>query len=574
MKKLLFFLLALASWNASGQLPVAIRSTNGTGVDTVFQHGAATVEDTSSQVLNDSNGQTSLQWSGNRFLYDGSGNVALDWNSRRLFDSTGAGLRLDWGGTALSGGNWTSAGQVFGATALLNGTLGDARYLLQSQATNIVTLAVTNRFALNATRATSLQNGAAASNAVPDYAGELGYTTGDSTNNSGEFIGLFAFTGTSSNNPGGVFTFPYGIGAVGAYANSSGDFAFSAATGDQKPTLKGEGSIPFWLPPANNTPGSDSVYWTGATNLTTSGYGWSVAMPYISGGTLRINSFAGEFIASPALNNTNNITNCIEIAMAAPAGGVAQWPFALCQTRSVNAVSGNYSSYQFDGSAGVTHFPFWTNAFRYSDANWTDVVGIDHINNRVTNSGVSVFANLMTTMGVSGNATLQQWIGGNVQIGDSSKGNVGIGSFGTFKLNTIGTPGAPTFNGVGNVYYNLDGVNGELGVFSAGTTNDYNVIWTTATTIVPKKLTVMSGVASTISDTPVAVSVGASPFSYTNLTGINQEFNFTGATAYSVTKNGAAVAGSLAGDFSGKLAPNSKLVVTYTVAPTMFTNAW
>lgn len=74
--------------------------------------------------------------------------------------------------------------------------------------------------------------------------------------------------------------------------------------------------------------------------------------------------------------------------------------------------------------------------------------------------------------------------------------------------------------------------------------------------------------------TPVAVTVGASPFSFTNNNAGALECYFSGGTAFSVSKNGAAVYGSLIGDSYFVLQPTNKCVITYTVAPTFFTNAW
>lgn len=86
--------------------------------------------------------------------------------------------------------------------------------------------------------------------------------------------------------------------------------------------------------------------------------------------------------------------------------------------------------------------------------------------------------------------------------------------------------------------------------------------------------TVMGALKTTSADVPVAVTIGSSPFSFTNTTTGKLECNFSGSVAYSISKNGASVYGSLAGDAYFSLTPNSIAVITYTVAPTMFTNSW
>lgn len=73
---------------------------------------------------------------------------------------------------------------------------------------------------------------------------------------------------------------------------------------------------------------------------------------------------------------------------------------------------------------------------------------------------------------------------------------------------------------------------------------------------------------------PVTVTVGASPFSFTNNNSTAIECYTSGSVAYSVAKNGAAVFGSLAGDGYMTLQPASYLTITYSVAPTLSTNAW
>lgn len=72
--------------------------------------------------------------------------------------------------------------------------------------------------------------------------------------------------------------------------------------------------------------------------------------------------------------------------------------------------------------------------------------------------------------------------------------------------------------------------------------------------------------------TPVAVTVGASPFTFVNATPHSLECYFSGATAFAVSKQGVGVYGSLAGDAYFILPPTNECVVTYTVVPTFYTN--
>lgn len=81
-------------------------------------------------------------------------------------------------------------------------------------------------------------------------------------------------------------------------------------------------------------------------------------------------------------------------------------------------------------------------------------------------------------------------------------------------------------------------------------------------------------ISAIYSTTPVAVTVGASPFTFTNKTPVRINCYFSGTVAYSISLNGAAVYGSLAGDAYFILPPTNSCVITYSVAPTLFTNAW
>ena len=73
---------------------------------------------------------------------------------------------------------------------------------------------------------------------------------------------------------------------------------------------------------------------------------------------------------------------------------------------------------------------------------------------------------------------------------------------------------------------------------------------------------------------PVAVTVGSSPFNFTNNTKSTLECYFSGSVAYSVSKNGVGVFGSLASDGYFHLQPTNTLTITYSVAPTFYTNSW
>lgn len=76
--------------------------------------------------------------------------------------------------------------------------------------------------------------------------------------------------------------------------------------------------------------------------------------------------------------------------------------------------------------------------------------------------------------------------------------------------------------------------------------------------------------------TPSSVTVGTSPFSYTNLTPSAQECYFSGGvSAYAIAKNGVGVYASLVGNDYLILQPTNYCTITWSVnAPTMYTNSW
>lgn len=75
------------------------------------------------------------------------------------------------------------------------------------------------------------------------------------------------------------------------------------------------------------------------------------------------------------------------------------------------------------------------------------------------------------------------------------------------------------------------------------------------------------------SDTPIAVTVGASPFTFQNTSYQPMAVKLTDTSAYSYTKNGVPIGGSIAGNNAIVLSPLSTIVVSYlAAAPTMYTN--
>jgi hypothetical protein len=148
----------------------------------------------------------------------------------------------------------------------------------------------------------------------------------------------------------------------------------------------------------------------------------------------------------------------------------------------------------------------------------------------------------------------------------------GNGTNGGFMATNNGIVGFVQGSGVatGQTNWVQVSTNGNLTFYGTATFNSTNVLFSGA-------VVVTNGIASYAPHTPVAVTVGASPFRYTNNTPVAQECWIDDAAAlFSLSKNGVQVRSSLAGS-SGQFAlmPTNVIIITYPVtAPTFTTNVW
>lgn len=181
-----------------------------------------------------------------------------------------------------------------------------------------------------------------------------------------------------------------------------------------------------------------------------------------------------------------------------------------------------------------------------------------------------------------------------------TNGNVGIMQSPTYTLDihsassaTIGLSGGaggstPYFFGEGIVgianggfsLYDLSTSKTRFAVTSSGnfmigtnTDNNVNLLQVNGSAYYNGTITA-SGFASIAPHTPVAVTVGASPFSFTNTTLSCLKYRLSGSVAYSVKVDNVTVFGSLVGNIGDIIQPNEYITITYTVAPTCYTNTW
>ena len=113
-------------------------------------------------------------------------------------------------------------------------------------------------------------------------------------------------------------------------------------------------------------------------------------------------------------------------------------------------------------------------------------------------------------------------------------------------------------------------LNTSLAEFISPQTNRVFVIQTNGTLVAAGSIIATNGFASYVTHTPVAVTVGGSPFSYTNNTPVAQEVHVGGGTITTISKNGVTIPDNNV----NALQPTNYITITYTLIPTMTTNAW
>jgi hypothetical protein len=155
---------------------------------------------------------------------------------------------------------------------------------------------------------------------------------------------------------------------------------------------------------------------------------------------------------------------------------------------------------------------------------------------------------------------------------------------GPISVDTAGSSGASTtgtstgMNNRGNTGVSLGiGAYGEeeiiLGGPFASTIGDANDTAKFLTNVVfAGPVTANVGIGAIGQPAPAAVTLGASPATFTNPGATTLNCFITGSVAYSVALSGVTIYGSLVGDSYVPLEPGKSIVITYSVAPTVTTN--
>jgi hypothetical protein len=132
--------------------------------------------------------------------------------------------------------------------------------------------------------------------------------------------------------------------------------------------------------------------------------------------------------------------------------------------------------YSYDNNNSIHH---WAQDIvgngAFANAGYLDLWGLDAKLRIFTNNAATFFNTNFTANG-SFTANGTTLLVGTTTLGNNGTGNTGSISGGLLKLNTAGTPSAPTLLVTGNSYLNVDsGANLFLGHYSTGTTNDYMI---------------------------------------------------------------------------------------------------
>ena len=341
---------------------------------------------------------------------------------------------------------------------------------------------------------------------------------------------------------------------------------------------------------------SNLVSGASITNATLTGNTTINSLTVVSNATFSNVTATNFVLLSPIIGDASGLTNWQHDILIAGAN--------VTITSVTNSSTGQRTNMiAASGGGGGSIFPSLsiTNSLYTNDILWaasSDILYFSVLSASGSNTFLSVDTNLDINLGINS--------GGNINIGATgsyttfngglsfpSLNNYSIGApygfnvssyWGGFQLestcpitwSSVNTPGDSTVNEMALIRtsaYNL--------LLTGGNTNVSYVTSGGLGYSLPITLTlngsiqVTNGIASYTAHIPVAVTVGASTFNFTNNAPVALECYFSDAAAYSVSKNGVAVYQSLAGDDYFVLQPGSKCGITYlSTTPAMLTNSW
>lgn len=376
------------------------------------------------------------------------------------------------------------------------------------------------------------------------------------------------------------------------FLNPVGNYIYASPNGNDLTAIRGEASRPF-----RTMDGINTVLQPGDTIICSSGFiGWSNSIiPLttksitISGAgagvtLLNLASFVDNYcISSLTLSNcyfggcTNVVLNNVNFSGAAdcltPDTNI-KWDISVFNSKLTTA---------FDAYADTTTLTN-SSAYLYNCV----MIGAD----RYSKTGASFCPELITLGGgrlkMVGGAIINETLsGGNNPCCVNANINTAYAEFYNVYFQPPSISGKTNwviYNNVGatiklyncimntNLIYDpsnkvsiINGYQGGnyTGTFSGNGSGLTNINISTATGALP----------ANSPKTPTTVSLTGSIFTFSNATPSILECYFSGSVAYAVTKNGVGVFGSLAADGYFQLQPTNICAITYTVAPTFYTNS-
>jgi hypothetical protein len=320
--------------------------------------------------------------------------------------------------------------------------------------------------------------------------------------------------------------------------------------------LTSSGGVTSFQTPIGGVPigGSLTNVYSSFTNSATGEWGYEDT----NGVRLVSNSVSGVWVWYGATNVIGGVGATTNYSINAQTGVITAIGSGLTGLNYVASTNGvAYGTTIYNPATNI--WTVLTVATNYVVSDGTNLYHVDASTN-------GVFTNEIMTI-KSGNVT---WPLNNTNTGTLNvNGNI-IGAINNGANNSIlygGTSKGLNVGGSG-VYPRNSG--DAMGIFGTGVWN-----FNANSLIASNTVTATNGFASYATHIPNAVSVGASPYSFTNTISVALECYFSDAAAYTLAKNGTTVLSGLTGDDYFVMQPGSYFTLTYSsTTPTVNTNAW
>jgi len=346
------------------------------------------------------------------------------------------------------------------------------------------------------------------------------------------------YIGTNLTDPDGLLNVWYYNGAVSMPIYESSAWSYLDANGD---------TARVWLGTITQTSGNMSVTKAGIT-ITVPDIGWT------TGTGVSLNNIFGEPV----------FTEFVNYSGLARFGGRYDYvypSFDFVPNTSSGTANDGLQAYAWNLASPI---------IESGDKRYSIGVGFLHGTNGqngATFDFLNLFRSSYSTANNSGGFKIYMRFGtrGDTTVGDIPYGQHGSEPVASWRFGIYGGNGDGIMPNMGMGSGNLVSAPVAGGREFDGTNNYY-----TDNSAVRKRVLVVKTSANNI---PAPITVGASPFAYTNATGTPLHFWHYGTNNYSIALNGVTVQ-----SFNGTnganliLAPTNRVVITYTAAPILNTN--